>query len=587
MILYDTHKWRTLLQVRGSIIPRATLYAMPATLMACALKVLTIYGYMDISELGLGVAGKSNSIYSGASFVLGFVLVLRASQSYERYWLAATSVLRMQAEWLRACSTLVSFCKVSKAKSEEVCRFVHTTIRLVALLHAMALSEISTMERDTFPLLDIQGFDKEELSILLEERTLGRRVQVVFQWIQGHIIKGVDSGVLNAPPPLLTRVLQDFGVGFIQFNSAQQVVIWPFPFACAQLNSSLVFVHTLITPVVVCEIAPTLWVCLGLTFVSVSCMIGLELIAIELENPFGDDPNDLPVLEMQQLFIKDLTMMTDPQVWHIPVLQQTARLNYWTITNDEGANISLEEYCGCENMPNRYFSGRSVGCRSSASSRRGSRGSVRQSSRNTVQKFGSEASEGTKLKRALSKSEKWFRSASQSERASVNSMDPGDVMDCNTECPTNSVIIQDSDSIAVGREQSTFGIFDEADAPMSPPPPGPPPPASLRELQDTIRDMVQQLQVMVEMQRQGITGGKDSQFQERVLKLLENVRSGGASSEQLPKKHSSSRCGTPSESVTGAFWQCQTVSHRALSPTKNGTSYGHSRSASPDKLDKR
>merc|ERR1719401_837005 len=102
-----------------------------------------------------------STVYSGFTFVLGFVLVFRASQSYQRYWIAATSVHNMQAEWFHACSSLISFSTVSKFPAEDVFRFAHTSVRLFCLLHAMALEDLADVVDEDFPLIDVGAFTKE------------------------------------------------------------------------------------------------------------------------------------------------------------------------------------------------------------------------------------------------------------------------------------------------------------------------------------------------------------------------------------------------------------------------------------------
>lgn len=342
MILYDSQSWISVLKIRGSVFPRAVMLALPAAVIAAVVKFLELRSILTLSMTG--DAMPSSSVYSGFTFVLGFVLMFRASQSYARYWLAATSVHIMQAEWFHACSTLIAFSKVSKKKHEEVLAFVNTAVRLFALIHAVALEEIAEMENNDFPLLDIQAFSQDDLRPLWAERHDGRKVELVFQWIQAHIIKNVDSGLLNVPSPLLTRVFQNLGNGLINYNSAQQVVIWPFPFAYAQMNSILVFFYTLITPIVVSNWTTSIWSCVLFTSISVICMIGLDLIAIELENPFGDDPNDLPVLEMQNIFNKDLIMLVDPLAWNVPKLLPGARTHAELVEGGPKDAMSLQQY---------------------------------------------------------------------------------------------------------------------------------------------------------------------------------------------------------------------------------------------------
>jgi len=317
MIFYDSHKWRTMIRLHGSVFPRASRCGLPSALLALGLKYLEKEGYIDFSSLTMLNEG---SIYSGFVFVLGFSLVFRTSQSYARYWTAATCLHEMGSEWSDACASIIAFSRNSQQPAAEIDKFAHTVVRLFSLLHASALEEICSMENENFPLIDVQGFCKKDLAFLAREDTQGKKMNIILCWIKVYIIQGLQIGLLNVPAPILTRVFQEFGSGVINYHKAQQVVIWPFPFPYTQLNLMLLYIYMIITPLVTCIWDAQPWLCSIFTFISVVCMCGLDLIASELENPFGDDPNDLPGMEMQDNFNKGLLVMLNPMTWKPPQL---------------------------------------------------------------------------------------------------------------------------------------------------------------------------------------------------------------------------------------------------------------------------
>ena len=64
----------------------------------------------------------------------------------------------------------------------------------------------------------------------------------------------------------------------------------------------MIYVYCVLTPLVVCQWDIVPWLGAIVCLVSVVCMTSLDLIASELENPFGEDDNDLLVYEMQESF---------------------------------------------------------------------------------------------------------------------------------------------------------------------------------------------------------------------------------------------------------------------------------------------
>jgi len=326
MILYDSHHWRAFVRIRGSVFPRAVLSSLPS----CAAAVLLRWA-MDEYKWPLREDSDvltNNTIYSGFTYVLGFVLVFRTSQSYLRYWFSATSVHAMRSTWFDACASLVAFAHASKHMRPEVDKFTHTVIRLFGLLHAMALEEVAGICDVDFPLLDVEGLAPHSLEVLGTAAAQGRKVEIVMFWIKHCIMRGIDDKTLTVPPPILTRVFQEMGAGLVNFHEAQQVVIWPFPFPYAQMNVVLIIFYMLLTPVVVSFQTTRPWISGVYTLISVTCMVGVDVIATELENPFGDDPNDLPMRSMQLAMNRDLIFLVHPASAQVPTLTDQAVLSF-------------------------------------------------------------------------------------------------------------------------------------------------------------------------------------------------------------------------------------------------------------------
>eukprot|EP00747_Dinoflagellata_sp_TGD_P046719 gnl/TRDRNA2_/TRDRNA2_144594_c0_seq1.p1 gnl/TRDRNA2_/TRDRNA2_144594_c0~~gnl/TRDRNA2_/TRDRNA2_144594_c0_seq1.p1 ORF type:complete len:434 (-),score=44.63 gnl/TRDRNA2_/TRDRNA2_144594_c0_seq1:33-1196(-) len=193
----------------------------------------------------------------------------------------------------------------------------------------MALEEITSMRGMNYPLIDVEGFFPEDLEVLLSPASHGRKVEVILQWIQGGICRAMDEGVLSVPPPILSRVFQQLKDGFLAYRQLQQVSIWPFPFPYAQLNWVLISMHMAATPVVMCSWTTDPSSCAIFTFLGIVVMLGLDMIGIELENPWGDDPNDLPAFALQNAMNLDLLLLANPKVCETcPKLRPSAVTEY-------------------------------------------------------------------------------------------------------------------------------------------------------------------------------------------------------------------------------------------------------------------
>jgi len=75
------------------------------------------------------------------------------------------------------------------------------------------------------------------------------------------------------------------------------------------------------------------------------CMLGLDLIASELENPFGTDANDLPTLELQHEMNRNLMCLLQPHAWDVPELTKRAVFSFKDLVEQNNRDrASLEQF---------------------------------------------------------------------------------------------------------------------------------------------------------------------------------------------------------------------------------------------------
>jgi len=274
-------------------------------------------------------------------------------------------VHEMGSEWSDACASLISFTATSSKPQREVQVFIHTIVRLFSLLHAMALEEIASLSDENFPLIDVQGWKKKDLHLLFEGLQQGRKMTVVMNWIKVYLLKNHQSGIIAVPAPILTRVFQELGAGLVRCHNAQQIVIWPFPFPYTQINLGLIYVYMLVTPVVIATWDSTPdSVCVLFTLVSMVCMLGLDIIASELENPFGTDPNDLPTLELQHEMNRNLICLLQPQAWDVPELTGKAVWSFeGLVEQNNNDRTALAQFQSVHQSTwERIKQGKGIGC---------------------------------------------------------------------------------------------------------------------------------------------------------------------------------------------------------------------------------
>mmetsp|Transcript_110835 Transcript_110835/g.313629 ORF Transcript_110835/g.313629 Transcript_110835/m.313629 type:complete len:526 (+) Transcript_110835:8-1585(+) len=309
-------------QWRGSVFGTGFIIAFPCALVTGILRVLIDYGHLPMLGGNRGAPHTiltDNSVWSGFSFLVGFLIVFRTSQAYSRFWDGASAITKMRSEWFAACSSAIAFSRGSKKSESAVSVFQATLVRLFSLLHMLALAEIEDSQKGSQPdmdmveafkyeLLDAKSLDPRSLEGIMQSQS---KVELVYQWIQQLLVESTDSGIIAAPPPIVSRVFQELCNGLLQFHDALKISTIPFPFPYAQTCDCLLMIHWVVTPLVIAQwVSHPFWA-LVFSFIQVFILWCLNSIAVEIENPFGNDPNDIDARSVQQDMNRLLVQLVD------------------------------------------------------------------------------------------------------------------------------------------------------------------------------------------------------------------------------------------------------------------------------------
>mmetsp|Transcript_17007 Transcript_17007/g.53448 ORF Transcript_17007/g.53448 Transcript_17007/m.53448 type:complete len:505 (+) Transcript_17007:147-1661(+) len=336
MIFYSSGGVRCLLnlfKLKGSVLPVSMLTALPCALVAAGVRLLINVGHMQFLESIDSVLTETQA-WTGFSMLVGFLIVFRTSQAYSRFWEGCSSTHMMRSEWFDCCSALCAFCAHSKVSSEKTMRFKHTLVRLFSMLHASALAELEELAvfgRDSgsgpdlnalnYELIDPSGIDEESLELLEATDT---RVELIFQWVQLLVVENIRTGVLSIPAPILSRAFQELATGMVAFHDSVKLSFVPFPFPYAQNCDLLLVLHWCLAPFVFTQWVPhPAWAFL-FVFIQVFVLWSLNYIAVEIENPYGHDDNDLDGNDMQREMNRRLLLLLRPSASRAPGLSQGA-----------------------------------------------------------------------------------------------------------------------------------------------------------------------------------------------------------------------------------------------------------------------
>ena len=105
-----------------------------------------------------------------------------------------------------------------------------------------------------------------------------------------------------------------------RYNQARKVAYVPFPFVHAQISALFTFVLLPLVPFLMLSYVDSVYIAALLNFFTILCFCGLHEVARELENPFTNEPNDIPLVTFQSQFNEALLSMYagyHPDSWYV------------------------------------------------------------------------------------------------------------------------------------------------------------------------------------------------------------------------------------------------------------------------------
>lgn len=270
MVRYDPHLWRkTFFAVRGSMMKPIALRSLAVTAGAAVLTAVNAF----VQPIALANAGGVHAIVATA---LGLLLVFRTNASYDRWW-----------EGRKLWGAIVNTCR--NAARQAVVHLADTPERLDAVLRL------------------VRAFPPATTHLLRSE-----------PWADPALFTAADSGraLASAHPPLAIctalsehyrRAHREGQVSDIVFTAldadahllvdhvgaCERILRTPIPFAyVVHLRRALV-IYCVSLPLALVS-ALGWWNLLAVFLVSY-ILFGIEEIGVEIEDPFGDDDNDLPL----------------------------------------------------------------------------------------------------------------------------------------------------------------------------------------------------------------------------------------------------------------------------------------------------
>lgn len=282
---YDPHDWTShLFDIEGSLVKEILGRVLASFAWATLVTLLYMYGPKWLDELSI-----PETAHSLVGTSLGLLLVFRTNASYDRFWEGrkqwggivneTRNLARQLATWLAAdreiCNQAIRW---TVAFSNSTMYRLRGSRQIGQIAERLPRSDVeTTLQSNHIPMATLRRIT--ELLHTARQREL----------IDGHQLQCLDHNI---------EQLMDY------CGACERISSTPLPFAYA--------VHLRRALMVYCFTLPFALVSrFGLVTIPVSLVVayvlfGIEEIGVEIEDPFGDDTNDLPLESICQTIEQNL-----------------------------------------------------------------------------------------------------------------------------------------------------------------------------------------------------------------------------------------------------------------------------------------
>ncbi|PEC53010.1 hypothetical protein COK56_18545 [Bacillus cereus] len=280
MVHYNNQKsLHQIFTLKGTIIrdifPQILVYACISTVVAV---IHYYYAEIHINQTPWVIVGGA----------LGLLLVFRTNTAYDRYWEGRKLFGTIGACTRNLAVSFLCHWESGEGKADkEKLKFVQLLVAFpkIAKGHLRDEKDLSEIKS----LLDICS--EKEREILAKSIHLPISIVLMLKTI---LSKGLKTGQIH--PNAIINMETDLNTLLTSVGGCDRIKTTPIPFAYFARIKILLIIFCATLPIGLVDSLGWSTI-LATTFISFA-FIGIEAIGVEIEDPFGQDPNDLPLEEI-------------------------------------------------------------------------------------------------------------------------------------------------------------------------------------------------------------------------------------------------------------------------------------------------
>jgi putative membrane protein len=292
MVDYDAKSWVSILsRVRGSVLRRTVI----PVLLVAALGGVAVWLHRTHE---LHVPPLAHTLLGVA---LGLLLVFRTNSSYDRFWEGRKQLGMLVNRARDLCRQAASFIEGDDAAARRDRAEVK---RLTVVLYAL-IRQYLRKERSLDAIAALTDEERRALE------PIAVRPCVAFTWISRRLVACARAGRLTEHR--LAAMDQNLTSFSDNWGGAERIMKTPVPFAYAHHIKAFLIVFAFTAPFALVETMN--WMTPLASAVLAFALFGIDEIAVEIEDPFGYDENDLPLDAVGETIDRDaadIARVADP-----------------------------------------------------------------------------------------------------------------------------------------------------------------------------------------------------------------------------------------------------------------------------------
>ena len=275
MIRYDPHVWRsTFFAVRGSMVQVIALRSFYVTLVAAALTAVHFFVFP------LSIANITN-VHGIVSTAMGLLLVFRTNASYDRWW-----------EGRKLWGAIVNTCRnMARSAVVHLSDTPERLERVMRLVRAFPPAATHLLRNKQWSAPELFSADDSSRPLARSHPPLAICTALSEHFKEAHRQKQVSDIVFTSLDADCHNLVDHIG-------ACERIHKTPIPFAyVVHLRRGLVIYCATLPLALVGTLG---WWNLLVVYLVSYILFGIEEIGVEIEDPFGDDENDLPLEQISE-----------------------------------------------------------------------------------------------------------------------------------------------------------------------------------------------------------------------------------------------------------------------------------------------